>query len=62
MWQATDNAVGEEDPACERDPFSCGLGGGPGRHPDNEGRGTPYGGKHSTHYMIVHRDSKQHCY
>lgn len=43
--QAADYAMGEEDPACKRDSFSCGLGGGPGRHTDDEGWDTPYGGK-----------------
>lgn len=46
--QAADYAVGEEDPACKRDSFSCGLRGGTERRPDNEGWDTPYGGKHST--------------
>lgn len=56
--QAADYAVGEEDPACKRDSFSCGHGGGPGRHPDHEGWDTPYGGKHVAHNMIILRDNK----
>lgn len=58
VLQATDHAVGEEDPACKRNSFSCGVWGGPGAHPDDEGWDTPYGGNHSAHNKIIWRDNK----